>query len=367
VSDGADPRVDVRVRFLQVVERRVAKRLWDGSLELVDELRVGSERVLAWDEAREREVLLADVPARGSHRAPVDIPAGEECEPLAGGVVVRRWQPLQGTLDVGMEHLHDGVFRLTAVVSNTLPWLAGDRDAALRQTFVSTHTILTAHDAQFVSLTDPPPELKSLAGGCENVGTWPVLAGEEGDRRTLLSSPIILYDYPRIAPESHGDLFDAGEIDQLLALNILTLTDEEKSEMRATDPRVRQILERTEALTAEDLMGLHGTIRELRILREEGPVNRLFDDVERPVPRSITVGGCELVPGSRVRLRPSAGRDIMDLVLAGKTAIVEAIEQDYDERIHLAVTVEDDPGRELGQERMIGHRFFFSPDEVEPA
>ena len=95
-----------------------------------------------------------------------------------------------------------------------------------------------------------------------------MLVGEPGARDTLLSSPIILEDHPRIAPESPGDLFDGGEIDEMLVLNILSLTDEEKAEMRDSDPRTREILERTEALTPEELMRLHGTIRDLRVVRE---------------------------------------------------------------------------------------------------
>ena len=83
----------------------------------------------------------------------------------------------------------------------------------------------------------------------------------------MLSSPIILEDHPRIAPESPGDLFDGAEIDQMLVLNILSLTDAEKAEMRATDPRAREILDRTEALTPDELTRLHGTIREWQVLR----------------------------------------------------------------------------------------------------
>jgi len=94
-----------------------------------------------------------------------------------------------------------------------------------------------------------------------------VPVGEPGDRRTMLSSPIILEDHPRVAPESPGDLFDGGEIDQLLTLSILALTDEERAEMVASDPRARDILERTEALTPEELMALHGTIREFGMAR----------------------------------------------------------------------------------------------------
>jgi hypothetical protein len=99
---------------------------------------------------------------------------------------------------------------------------------------------------------------------CTNASLWPVLVGGDGQRDTLLASPIILYDYPQIAPESPGDLFDGTEIDEILTLRILTMTDAEKAEMRQTDERARALLERTEALSAEALMGLHGTMRSLR-------------------------------------------------------------------------------------------------------
>jgi len=101
------------------------------------------------------------------------------------------------------------------------------------------------------------------------VGTWPVLVGNEGDFDTLLSSPIILYDYPQIASESAGDLFDGTEIDEILALRILTLTEDEKNEMRNSDDRARRILERTEALPMEHFMKLHGALRGLRPADEE--------------------------------------------------------------------------------------------------
>ena len=135
-------------------------------------------------------------------------------------------------------------------------------------TFVSTHTILRTGGGEFVLAHGPAGGACEAREECENVKTWPVLAGDEGDRRTILSSPIILYDYPKIAPESPGDLFDGGEIDQLLTLSILSLTDEEKEEARATDPRAREILDRSEALTEEDLMGLHGVMRGSAMPRE---------------------------------------------------------------------------------------------------
>ena len=117
---------------------------------------------------------------------------------------------------------------------------------------------------------DPPEHWREAAAGCRNVGTWPVLVGEEEQKDTMLSAPIILYDYPRVAPESPGDLFDCTEIDEILTLRILTLTEDEKREMSAVDGRARALLERTEALAREQLLGLHGAVRGLRPLRREG-------------------------------------------------------------------------------------------------
>jgi hypothetical protein len=172
---------------------------------------------------------------------------------------VRSWHALKGEIEVAVVPLGREVTRLSVEVRNLTPFPAGGpREGALALTFCSTHILVHVPQGRFVSLTDPPPELAGAAAACRNVGVWPVFVGEAGDESTMLASPIILEDHPRIAPESPGDLFDGGEIDQLLVLNILTLTEEEKAEMAASDPRGREILERTEALTAEQLMSLHG-------------------------------------------------------------------------------------------------------------
>jgi hypothetical protein len=138
-------------------------------------------------------------------------------------------------VDYSSERVAGGRWRLTVEIVNT-----GSA------TFSGTHAILRTRRGRFISAREPE------AAGCENVGTWPVLVGDDA----ILSSPIILDDNPRIAPESPGDLFDGGEIDGLLTLNILALTDDEKAEMRE-DPRTRAILERTESLTREQLLALH--------------------------------------------------------------------------------------------------------------
>ncbi|GAA5195548.1 hypothetical protein GCM10023322_62480 [Rugosimonospora acidiphila] len=275
--------VEVRVRFLQVVARDVS-RLREGRLEPVRELSVGNRRLLSWEEATEREVVSEPLPLAGlsvvPHRVPVEIEGGSDIEWLldpgdgpvtpAGdedprtGAVVRHWRALRGGIDIQAETVAPDTYRLTVRVVNTTDWRGIDRIGALRRTFVSAHTIIRAERARLVSLADPPAELAALAAECDNIDTWPVLVGAEGDGHTMLSAPVILPDYPQVAPESPGDLFDATEIDQLLTLSIMTLGEEERREMRDSDPRAREILDRCAALTPEQLMRLHGRLRELR-------------------------------------------------------------------------------------------------------
>jgi hypothetical protein len=281
VTGDVESTIEVKVRFLHVTERKVGRRrdvaFNVSTLEFVEELRVGDVLYLPWEEATEREVAvgwsrLSELET--SKQVEIDIPGGSAEEALADpagevvGALVRSWRALRGTVEVWAEFLREGLFRVTVRITNTTAWDGEDRESTLEQTFVSTHTALEVEGGEFVSLTDPPEELRELAEGCENLKTWPVLVGEDGRRNMMLSSPIILYDYPRIAPESPGDLFDGTEIDQLLILNVLTLTDEEKEEVRASDPRAREILERCESLSPEELMSLHGAIREFRMLGE---------------------------------------------------------------------------------------------------
>jgi len=247
VRGDEDAPVDVRVRFLHVVRRQVELH---GTP--VDEALVGGERHLTWDEACERELGPGEV----------SIPAATERENLGDDVTIARsWRGLNGVVEVLSQNLSEGLRRVSVRVANETPFGAGTREQALERTFCSCHAVLRCAGAESVSLTDPPEELHAEAAACRNEGVWPVLVE---DTHTLLASPIILEDFPRIAPESPGDLFDGGEIDQLLVLNILSLTDEEKEEMRASDPRAREILERTESLTSEQMMRLHGAIRDLR-------------------------------------------------------------------------------------------------------
>ena len=204
-------------------------------------------------------------------------------------------------------------------------------------TIASAHVILQVRSGAFHSSIDPDDRHRGAIDGCTNAGLWPVLVGEEGSRSAMLATPIILYDYPRIAPESQGDLFDATEIDEILTLRILTLTYGEKAEMAAFDPRTRALLQRTEALDEDQLMNLHG--------------------VMRPTTPS---------PGDRVTLRPRGRADAFDLMLAGQAATVATIERDFEDQVYVTVLIDEDPGKDLGEQGLPGHRFFFRADEVEP-
>jgi hypothetical protein len=212
----------------------------------------------------------------------------------------------------------------------------------------STHAILNISQGQFLSLIDPPPAEAELAKRCQNIGMWPVLVGDAGATDAMLASPIILYDYPQIAAESPGNLFDGTEIDEILSLRILTLSDEEKRNAATLDERGAAMLNRTQALARDQLMRLHGTMR------------------QPPRLQTVHVGAAELRTGDHVRLRPRGRADAFDIILNGKTATIVAIEQDFENRIHLAVTVDDDPGADIGAAGKIGHRFFFGLDEIEP-
>ena len=239
---SSSPVVDVRVRFLQVVERQLTL---DG--RHVDELTVRDERYLSWDEAVEREV----------GPGPLAIAAGNDVEQLDEHAAINRsWEALRGTVEVTVEPAGD-LFRVAVIVRNETSWAGSVREDALRRTFCSTHAVLQS-EGEFVSLTDPPARLLEDVRSCENIGCWPVLVG---DAHTMLAAPIILSDFPEIAPESPGDLFDATEIDRMLILNVMSMTPEEQAEMRATDPRAWQILERCESLTRDDLLRLHGVMR----------------------------------------------------------------------------------------------------------
>ena len=188
------------------------------------------------------------------------------------GVIVRRRDPIAVDVEATAEMVAGGLFRLTVkIVNSSVPGAVdpSSGDSSLTS-MASTHIILGASGGQFVSLFDTPACYQEFTDTLHNDGTWPVLAGLEGQRSMMLASPIILYDYPQVAAESPGDLFDATEIDEILSLRIMTLTDQEREQAAALDSRVRDLLSRTHSLSDQQLGNLHGTVRGLRPVNTSG-------------------------------------------------------------------------------------------------
>jgi hypothetical protein len=281
-------RLIVKVRFLQIVRRSIGRLRSPGQEDPedvepefipVDCLEVGGRVFQRWQEAAERHYTFTALdPASLSSLAPFQLafPAARNFEYLrdeqgrAVGVIVREWENLVASVQFASTRCDDGVIKIAVCVKNVssmASYETGSREDALAFSLVSAHTILGVERGEFVSLLDPAVELKDVAALCHNIGTWPVLVGDQ--QETMLSSPIIMYDYPQIAPESVGNLFDSTEIDEILSLRILTLTDDEKREMRQSDERAREILERTENMPEEQFMKLHGVLRGLTQLKEE--------------------------------------------------------------------------------------------------
>jgi hypothetical protein len=264
-----DAALDLKLQFLQLI--RQSK---DSSTRLADRMHSLADPSLSWEEAVECKAEQRSLPLQTLIDTSLTVTL--EIDGSGGPDYGQRGQPPRGLdaiLTIGSELLRDGARRLRLEVENASPLISGaeaKREEALPQSFVSAHLLLGIHGGEFVSLLDPGETYRESAASCRNVGVFPVLAGEEPDRSIMLCSPIILYDYPKVAPESAGDFFDGTEMDEMLALRVLTMTDAEKQEMREGDPRARGILERTESLTAESLMKTHGAIRGMREIREDG-------------------------------------------------------------------------------------------------
>jgi hypothetical protein len=275
-SGGATASLEICVRFLRIVDRVAGDYGESGNeaFRALPSLQVNGQIHESWQEAVECRVDLPVCSLGALSAAPLrhEFFLGREQEPevlldaqgRVAGAVVRTRETIQGIAEASAEFLSGGAWRITVRIVNATGLLSGSdvrRETALPYSLISTHTILCIDGGEFISLLEPPAEFREAASECRNEGTWPVLAGDAGQRDTVLSSPIILYDYPAIAPESPGDLFDSTEIDEILTLRVLTMSDGEKQEARRIDERVRRILERADSLNAEQFSRLHGAFR----------------------------------------------------------------------------------------------------------
>jgi hypothetical protein len=398
-----EPAIEVTLRFLQV-QRRRTKGTAPGTTGTPAPDALGPA---VWDEAVEQEVTVivpsTELLGPGAVLQFV-IPGGEESETVPGARVVRRREPLTGSVSVTATPLPGPwqAARLTVRAVNESPAAASSRDEALPAALVAAHLIITVSGGAFMSMTDPPEWASHEVAACQNTGCWPVLAGPEGSRQVMLASPIILPEHAQIAAESPGELYDGTEIDEILTLRTLALSDEEKAAARATDPRAAALIDRVDAMDAPTMEQLHGTIRAMTGPRtapgsfsmdlagdglddmrqvSTGPLAGLAglagaeagvpwwdpgaDASVSPATDFVVVNGQRVAAGSRVVLRPGARRaDAQDMFLADRAALVEAVLIDVDDTTYLAVTLEDDPAADLQSAH--GRFLYFSPDEVEP-
>jgi len=368
--------LSVVVRFLQLQRRAAERDTGDGLFEPVEELTAGTQTWLTWDEAVECELpfgpfTMADLAA--GQTIPLSVAAGVDIEPLDGGRLVRSRHELVGELALAA-HTDDGLTRISLEVRNTgMP--PGDKDDAIAKSFIGTHLIAEAIEGEFISLLDPPPLAVDAVARCQRHRCFPVLAGPPGENDLVLISPIILYDHPEIAEQSEGALFDSTEIDEILTLRVMTMTDDEKAQARATDPLAAQIIDRCDSMSPEALLNLHGVLRNPHAASDQPPLipdipdgvdwwDPLADNAVQPEIDAVLVNGVRVTRGSRVRLRPSRRADAQDLFYSGKIARVTAVHEDVDGNQHVAVVVDDDPAADLHE--WYGRYLYFAPDEVEP-
>ena len=347
-----------------------------GRYQPVDELTTPSGSWLSWDEAVEVELPFGPfdfADATGPWTLPVTAPSGSEIEAVEGGRLVRTRESIHGELTVGVERV-DGLSRVTVTVRNTAPSIddAG-KEWAIAKSMIGTHVIAEVVGGDFISLLDPPDRASAAAADCHQHRCFPVLAGPPDETDLLLVSPIILYDHPEIAEQSEGALYDSTEIDEILTLRVMTMTDDEKAQARATDPLAAQIIDRCDAMSPEAMQRLHGVLRD-PYLGEPGLIPEIPDGVEwwdpladnavRPDIDAVLVNGVRVSRGSRVRLHPGRRADAQDLFFAGKTARVTSVHEDVDGNQHVGVVVDDDPAADLHD--WYGRYLYFAPDEVEP-
>jgi hypothetical protein len=269
----------------------------------------------------------------------------------------------------------EGYVRLSVSVDNEYAEPVADKDAAIRAALIGAHLLVEARGADFVSLLEPPADAVAAAGRCRQHRCWPVLAGPAGSTDVVLGAPIILYDYPQVAAQSPGALFDSTEIDEILTLRVMTMTDEEKAEARATDPRASAIVDRCDDLSAADFQQLHGILRNPRAVPTtdaSGPDpaggvpwwDPAADAAVRPETDTVVIDGVAVGNGSLVRVHPSRRADAQDIFFAGQVARVTAVVSDVDGSTHVALVLVDDPAADLHD--WYGRYFYFAPDELEP-
>jgi hypothetical protein len=374
VRGNGHPQIAVTVRFLQLQRRTAERRRGDGTFAPVDELIAEGRSWLSWDEAVEQQIDFGpfDIRDLGAPQTlPIIVDAGADFEDVDGGRIVRRRRGLRAELTVRAEP-DDGLVRLTLTVRNCAA-PAYDKDDAIAVSLIGAHLVTEVTDGEFVSLLEPDEQAEAAVSRCLRHRCFPVLAGPPGTHDVMLVSPIILYDYPEIAEQSQGELFDSCEIDEILTLRVMTMTDEEKAGARATDPRAAAIIDRCDSMPPEAMLDLHGVLRDPHAAAP-GLIPQIPDGTDwwdpvadnavDPAVDAVLINGVRVCRGSRVRLHPSRRADAQDIFFADRTAHVASVHEDVEGERHIGVVLDDDPAADLHE--WYGRYLYFAADEVEP-
>lgn len=355
----------VAVRFLQLQRRSV----FDSGGTAVAELTIAGQSWLCWDEAVAHELMFGPVAVADIAAAekvfPLDVAGDVQAEDITdacgaqAGRLVRTRHVVTGELRLRLDQV-DGYQQLTVEVRNTGS-AASDAAEATARSFLGAHVVAEITGGEFVSLLEPPAAAGPAVRACRQHRCFPVLGGPAGDLGLLLISPIILYDHPEIASQSTGPLFDSTEIDELLTLRVMTMTDAEKQRARATDAQAAAIIDRCDATTEQQLWRLHGVLRDPL---GDKAVEEYANDSADPETDEVSIAGVPVRKGSRVRLHPNRRADAQDLFYAGALATVAAVHRDLDGACHVAVVLADDPAADLHE--WYGRYLYFAPEEIEP-
>lgn len=305
---GEAKNFSVTIRFLQIQNRQVV----DEQGNKVERVEIDGKIFETWDETVERKIETTETTdfCFTSHYFSEILTDGK-------AKFIRLINQISGRIEIEKERIRENLHRWTVKIFNL----------SETEKFISAHAILSVEMGEFISLLEYEQNFENEVKALQQKTLFPVLI----KKNVMLASPIILYDYPKVAPESVGDFYDATEIDELLTLRIWTMTDREKIEAAALDSRAKKILHQAEKT---ELMDLHGVFRQ----------------------KNLQIG-------QKVRLKPKKSADAFDIFLENQIAVIEKIEIDFENKQYFVVSLENDEGRNL--EKSIAHRYFFSSEELE--
>lgn len=351
-EDGAE--IEGTALFLQAAGARhqaSERRVSVGPLPLAELLEQGSELPFAFDSTPD---------------------ATTGAEPEGAPDVV------SGTVRISAEAVGPGRFRIALQVQNTTPVPDAeaegmDRGEALRWALLSCHAMLGISAGSFASPLENEDELGAAVQACENVNAWPVLASPGDD--VVLGAAVLLPDHPQIAPQSNVNFFDNTEIEEALVLHVQALSEEERAAIDEQDPAVREMIERAEGTTQEEMLELHGLMKPsegITFPEWTEPAIEPEPPVRAPPPGpadtagedELVVGGKAFKRGGKVVLRPGTDGDPYDRMMDGRMATVERIYLDYDGKAYFGVSIDEDPMREILRDT--GRYLFFFADELDP-